>query len=181
MEISVAKSNTATVSDINGVTGEQGDKVNHSGESSPDLEKSVVTRKDTRGQGENIEKLFKSSQTSIPNHNNGNGHNKAVVIEEKQKKKQGDEVRNSSPSSPSPSSSPSHFSTSQSNSQLNMHMQGKPNKIPNYEQVLESLEYVLTQFGQNQNENLQVHSQYLNHQVEYIRTFFRLMEQQNTL
>ena len=62
-----------------------------------------------------------------------------------------------------------------------MHMQSKPNEIPNYEQVLESLEYVLTQFGQNQNENLQVHSQYLNHQVEYIRTFFRLMEQQNTL
>ncbi|MEO0932743.1 MAG: acyltransferase domain-containing protein, partial [Cyanobacteria bacterium J06641_2] len=187
VEISVAKSNTATVSDINGVTGEQGDKVNHSGESSPDLEKSVVTPRETREQGENLEKFFKSSQTSIPNHSNGNGHNKAVVIEEKQKKKQGDEeikqenkIGNSTPSSPS-SPSPSPSTTSQSNSELNMHMQGKPNKIPNYEQVLESLEYVLTQFGQNQNENLQVHSQYLNHQVEYIRTFFRLMEQQNTL
>ncbi|MGB3650027.1 MAG: phosphopantetheine-binding protein, partial [Rivularia sp. (in: cyanobacteria)] len=51
----------------------------------------------------------------------------------------------------------------------------------NYEQVLESLEYVLTQFGQNQSENLQVHAQYLNHQVEYVKTFFQLMQQQNSL
>ena len=62
-----------------------------------------------------------------------------------------------------------------------MHMQDTPNEFLNYEQVLESLEYVLTQFGQNQSENLQVHAQYLNHQVEYIKTFFTLMQQQNTL
>ena len=60
-------------------------------------------------------------------------------------------------------------------------MQSKPNELLNYEQVLESLEYVLTQFGQNQSENLQVHAQYLNHQVEYVRTFFQLMQQQNSL
>ncbi|PLZ87735.1 phosphopantetheine-binding protein, partial [Fischerella thermalis] len=47
--------------------------------------------------------------------------------------------------------------------------------------VLESLEYVLTQFQQNQSENLQVHSHYLSHQMEYAKTFFQLMQQQNSL
>ncbi|MEM7578616.1 MAG: beta-ketoacyl synthase N-terminal-like domain-containing protein [Cyanobacteria bacterium P01_A01_bin.80] len=54
-------------------------------------------------------------------------------------------------------------------------------KSQNYQQILESLEYVLEQFGQNQSENLQVHGSYLTHQVEYIRTFFQLMQQHNTL
>ncbi|BAY83975.1 beta-ketoacyl synthase [Calothrix parasitica NIES-267] len=157
---------TATVS-VDKKTGGQGDR-------------------ETRGQGENIEN-FTSSPTSISN-NNGNGHKKVVEIKQKEKKKQGDreikeqenKIESSTPSTPS-TPSPAPSPTPQTNSELNMHMQSKPNNIPNYEQVLESLEYVLTQFGQNQNENLQVHSQYLNHQVEYIRTFFRLMEQQNTL
>ncbi|MEM6752110.1 MAG: beta-ketoacyl synthase N-terminal-like domain-containing protein [Cyanobacteria bacterium P01_C01_bin.38] len=131
--------------------------------------------KGTRGQGEKVEN-FTSSQTFTPNHNNGNGHKKEVVIEEKKKKKQ---VENSTPSTPS---SPSSASTlPQSNSKSNVHMQSKANELINYEQVLESLEYVLTQFGQNQSENLQVHAQYLNHQVEYIKTFFQLMGQQNSL
>ncbi|MBD2431551.1 type I polyketide synthase [Fischerella sp. FACHB-380] len=56
-----------------------------------------------------------------------------------------------------------------------------PDKLVNYQKVLESLEYVLTQFQQNQSENLQVHSHYLSHQVEYAKTFFQLMQQQNFL
>ncbi|MFB2768894.1 beta-ketoacyl synthase N-terminal-like domain-containing protein [Pelatocladus sp. BLCC-F211] len=56
-----------------------------------------------------------------------------------------------------------------------------PDKLVNYQRVLESLEYVLTQFQQNQSENLQVHSHYLNHQMEYAKTFFQLMQQQNSL
>ncbi|WP_258003613.1 type I polyketide synthase, partial [Fischerella muscicola] len=56
-----------------------------------------------------------------------------------------------------------------------------PDKLVNYQKVLESLEYVLTQFQQNQSENLQVHSHYLSHQVEYAKTFFQLMQQQNSL
>jgi acyl transferase domain-containing protein len=51
----------------------------------------------------------------------------------------------------------------------------------NYQQVLASLEYILTKFQQNQAENLQVHGQYLNHQMEYAKTFFQLMQQQNFL
>lgn len=56
-----------------------------------------------------------------------------------------------------------------------------PNKQINYQQILESLEYVLEQFQQNQSENLQVHGHYLNHQVEYVKTFFQLMQQHNDL
>jgi polyketide-type polyunsaturated fatty acid synthase PfaA len=51
----------------------------------------------------------------------------------------------------------------------------------NYQRVLSSLEYVLSQFQQNQSENLQVHSNYLSHQVEYAQSFFQLMQQQNAL
>ncbi|MDJ0615587.1 MAG: beta-ketoacyl synthase N-terminal-like domain-containing protein [Calothrix sp. MO_192.B10] len=54
-------------------------------------------------------------------------------------------------------------------------------KVVGYQRILSSLEYVLTQFQQNQSENLQVHSNYLNHQVEYARSFFQLMQQQNAL
>lgn len=137
--------------------------------------------KEKKGQGENIEN-FTSSHDSIPNHNNGNGHNKAVAIEEdKETREQGNKIENSTPSPSSTPSTPSPSPASHSTSKLNMHMQSKPNELINYEQVLESLEYVLTQFGQNQSENLQVHAQYLNHQVEYIKTFFQLMGQQNSL
>jgi acyl carrier protein len=60
-------------------------------------------------------------------------------------------------------------------------MQPTPEKLTNYQQLLESLEYLLTQFQQNQSENLQVHGAYLNHQMEYAKAFFQLMQQQNAL
>ncbi|MBD2517909.1 acyltransferase domain-containing protein [Nostoc sp. FACHB-973] len=60
-------------------------------------------------------------------------------------------------------------------------MQPTPEKLANYQQLLESLEYLLTQFQQNQAENLQVHGSYLNHQMEYAKAFFQLMQQQNSL
>ncbi|MDF5725421.1 MAG: beta-ketoacyl synthase N-terminal-like domain-containing protein [Rhizonema sp. PD37] len=53
----------------------------------------------------------------------------------------------------------------------------QPNKLA----VLESLEYLLAQFQQSQSEHLQVHGHYLNHQMEYAKTFFQLMQQQNSL
>ncbi|MBD2202177.1 acyltransferase domain-containing protein [Calothrix sp. FACHB-1219] len=56
-----------------------------------------------------------------------------------------------------------------------------PEKPVNHQRVLESLEYLLAQFQHNQSENLQVHEQYLNHQMEYAKTFFQLMQQQNAL
>jgi polyketide-type polyunsaturated fatty acid synthase PfaA len=60
-------------------------------------------------------------------------------------------------------------------------MQTIPNQPGDYQQILGSLEYVLTQFQQNQTENLQVHGLYLNNQKEYAQTFFQLMQQQNGL
>lgn len=60
-------------------------------------------------------------------------------------------------------------------------MQPTPEKLKNYQQLLESLEYLLTQFQENQAENLQVHGTYLNHQMEYAKAFFQLMQQQNSL
>ncbi|PAX60564.1 type I polyketide synthase [Brunnivagina elsteri] len=60
-------------------------------------------------------------------------------------------------------------------------MQPTSNNLAYYQRVLESLEYVLAQFQQNQSENLQVHGLYLNHQQEYAQTFFQLMQQQNSL
>ncbi|MBN3947514.1 MAG: acyltransferase domain-containing protein [Nostoc sp. NMS7] len=60
-------------------------------------------------------------------------------------------------------------------------MQPTPEKLTNYQQLLESLEYLLTQFQENQAENLQVHGTYLNHQMEYAKAFFQLMQQQNSL
>ncbi|MEH1784905.1 MAG: beta-ketoacyl synthase N-terminal-like domain-containing protein [Nostoc sp.] len=60
-------------------------------------------------------------------------------------------------------------------------MQPTPEKLTNYEQLLASLEYLLTQFQENQAENLQVHGTYLNHQMEYAKAFFQLKQQQNSL
>ncbi len=60
-------------------------------------------------------------------------------------------------------------------------MQTTPEKPGNYQRMLESLEYLLTQFQQNQADNLQVHGTYLNHQMEYTKTFFQLMQQQHSL
>ena len=56
-----------------------------------------------------------------------------------------------------------------------------PNKLVNCQQILTSLETLLSQFQDNQSENLEVHGTYLNHQMEYAKTFFQLMQQQNTL
>ncbi len=64
------------------------------------------------------------------------------------------------------------------NSQSDMQNQ---HKINNYQSILSSLEYVLTEFQQNQSDNLEIHSNYLNHQVEYTRSFFKLMQQKNSL
>lgn len=50
-----------------------------------------------------------------------------------------------------------------------------------YQRLLDSLEYGLYQLHQHQGETLQVHGQYLNHQMEYAKIFFHLMQQQNTL
>ncbi|WP_044290865.1 type I polyketide synthase [Rivularia sp. PCC 7116] len=138
--------------------------------------KSSVEVKQTAAQAENVQKSLTSSYSSNSHNNNGNGHSKAVVIKEQEIKQPTNQIENPTAST----------SLGQSISKLNMHMQSKSNEPKsnqpiNYEQVLESLEYVLTQFGQNQNENLQVHAQYLNHQVEYIKTFFQLMQQQNSL
>ncbi len=56
-----------------------------------------------------------------------------------------------------------------------------PDKLVNCQQILTSLEQLLSQFQQHQSENLEVHSTYLNHQIEYAKTFFQLMQQQNAL
>lgn len=60
-------------------------------------------------------------------------------------------------------------------------MQPIPNKLINYKQVLESLEFVLAQFQQNNSENLQVHGLYLDHQKKYVEAFFQLMQQHHGL
>jgi acyl transferase domain-containing protein/acyl carrier protein len=56
-----------------------------------------------------------------------------------------------------------------------------PDKNTNFQQVLESLENLLNQFQNNQSDNLEIHGTYLNHQMEYAKTFFQLMQQQNAL
>jgi len=64
---------------------------------------------------------------------------------------------------------------------LETKMQATPEKPLNYQRVLDSLEDTIAQFNQHQGENLQVHGQYLNHQMEYAKTFFQLMQQHNSL
>jgi polyketide-type polyunsaturated fatty acid synthase PfaA len=51
----------------------------------------------------------------------------------------------------------------------------------NIHRLFDSVEYSLSQINQHQSETLQVHSQYLNHQMEYAKIFFNLMQQQGTL
>ena len=57
----------------------------------------------------------------------------------------------------------------------------QPRLEVNYLRVLESLEYSLNQFSRHQQETLEVHKLYLNHQTEYTKTFFQLIQQQNNL
>ncbi|WP_138505647.1 type I polyketide synthase [Nostoc sp. PA-18-2419] len=55
-------------------------------------------------------------------------------------------------------------------------------EIPlNYLRAIENLEYTLIEFNRHQHDILQVHEQSLNHQTEYTKTFFQLMEQQHGL
>jgi polyketide-type polyunsaturated fatty acid synthase PfaA len=54
-------------------------------------------------------------------------------------------------------------------------------KETNYQRVLESLEYSLSQFNHHQKETLEAHKLYLDHQTQYTKTFFQLMQQQGSL
>ncbi|MBD2438554.1 type I polyketide synthase [Nostoc sp. FACHB-110] len=79
-----------------------------------------------------------------------------------------------------------HSALSTQHSALNMKLAQEtdmptPENLVNYQRMLESLEYLLTQFQKNQSDNLQTHGQYLNHQMEYTKAFFQLMQQQNAL
>jgi polyketide-type polyunsaturated fatty acid synthase PfaA len=51
----------------------------------------------------------------------------------------------------------------------------------NYQRALKSLEDSITQFSQHQKETLQLHGQYLSHQMESAKIFLHLMQQQNQL
>ncbi|QSJ19082.1 acyltransferase domain-containing protein [Nostoc sp. UHCC 0702] len=83
-----------------------------------------------------------------------------------------------SPPSPLPEMNPASFSHQLAQESK---MQTTPEKAIKFQRVLESLEYLLTKFQQNQAENLQAHGTYLNHQTEYTKTFFQLMQQQHAL
>jgi len=61
------------------------------------------------------------------------------------------------------------------------HVPASPRHPVDSQRILSSLEYVLTQFQENQRESLQVHGNYLQHQVEYAQSFFQLIQQQNAL
>jgi acyl transferase domain-containing protein len=104
----------------------------------------------------------------LPTNGNGNGHKKTPIIN----------------TPPQPQMSPATFVAQPTTEQLAQHSGEKmqtPEKPANFQQILSSLENLLTQFQHNQAENLQVHGTYLNHQMEYAKTFFQLMQQQNTL
>ncbi|WP_017652344.1 type I polyketide synthase [Fortiea contorta] len=100
-----------------------------------------------------------------------NGHQKTDVVE-------GVETRLIASVQESPSSPQSRVPNQESPV---LKMQPTPAQPANYQRILESLEYLLKQFQQNQSENLQLHGSYLNHQIEYTKTFFQLMQQQNSL
>ncbi|ODG99976.1 beta-ketoacyl synthase [Nostoc sp. KVJ20] len=50
-----------------------------------------------------------------------------------------------------------------------------------YLRAIDNLEYTLIEFNRHQHDILQVHEQSLNHQTEYTKTFFQLMQQQHAL
>ncbi|MGB7445286.1 MAG: beta-ketoacyl synthase N-terminal-like domain-containing protein, partial [Coleofasciculaceae cyanobacterium] len=79
--------------------------------------------------------------------------------------------------------SQSNPSTLSSKSMNTAQEQGQlvPTQAPNYERILNSIESSLAQFNHHQGDTLQVHEQYLNHQMEYSKTFFQLMLQQQNL
>jgi acyl transferase domain-containing protein/acyl carrier protein/NAD(P)-dependent dehydrogenase (short-subunit alcohol dehydrogenase family) len=58
----------------------------------------------------------------------------------------------------------------------------QPNpELPLSQRVIDSLEYTLIEFNRHQRDILQVHEQSLQHQTEYTKTFFQLMQQQHLL
>ncbi|MBF2067745.1 MAG: acyltransferase domain-containing protein [Calothrix sp. C42_A2020_038] len=102
--------------------------------------------------------------TFTSDQNNGNGNRNVKVLQ---------------PSNPNPELPLPNPPVTQGSSLSTM--QPTSNNLAYYQRVLESLEYVLKQFQQNQSDNLQVHGLYLNNQKEYAQTFFQLMLSQNTL
>jgi acyl transferase domain-containing protein len=107
---------------------------------------------------------------STNGHNgNGNGHKKQPLIETQL------QPQMTTTATIQKQSSPELFAP-QSSEKMQT-----PDKLINCQQILTSLEQLLSQFQHNQSENLEVHSTYLNHQIEYAKTFFQLMQQQNTL
>ncbi|MER3491473.1 MAG: beta-ketoacyl synthase [Mastigocladus sp. ERB_26_2] len=71
------------------------------------------------------------------------------------------------------------------NHPANMHSQAEQQtslEVPqNYQLVLDSLEFTLIEFNRHQRDILRVHEKSLQHQTEYTKTFFQLMQQQNFL
>ncbi|MEH1965741.1 SDR family NAD(P)-dependent oxidoreductase [Nostoc sp.] len=60
-------------------------------------------------------------------------------------------------------------------------LQPSPELPLSYLRAIDNLEYTLIEFNRHQHEILQVHEQSLNHQTEYTKTFFQLMQQQHAL
>jgi acyl transferase domain-containing protein/acyl carrier protein len=106
--------------------------------------------------------------TTNGHNGNGNGHKKQPVIETQLQPKMTTTTIIKEPV-------PAIFA------QQSREKMQTPNKLVNCQQILTSLETLLSQFQDNQSENLEVHGTYLNHQMEYAKTFFQLMQQQNTL
>jgi acyl transferase domain-containing protein len=71
------------------------------------------------------------------------------------------------------------------NHPANMHSQAEQQRSlerpQNYQPVLDSLEFTLIEFNRHQRDILRVHEKSLQHQTEYTKTFFQLMQQQNSL
>lgn len=56
-----------------------------------------------------------------------------------------------------------------------------PDSSLTYQRALDGFEFGLSQINQHQRETLRVHQQHLDHQLEYAKIFFHLMQQQNDL
>ncbi|WP_199331906.1 type I polyketide synthase [Anabaena lutea] len=109
------------------------------------------------------------------NGHNGNGHKKTPVISTPQQLQM-------TPAPRSNQAIPELLPTArQAVAQRPGGKMETPDKNINFQQVLESLENLLNQFQHNQSDNLQIHGTYLSHQMEYAKTFFQLMQQQNAL
>ncbi|WGV26161.1 type I polyketide synthase [Halotia branconii] len=54
-------------------------------------------------------------------------------------------------------------------------------ELPLNQRVIDSLEYTLIEFNRHQRDILQIHEQSLQHQTEYTKIFFQLMQQQHLL